>query len=143
MHRPRPVRLTALLRRARRSRRSASETPVTLAAGVAAIATRDAGTPDGNAGGCAPPNAPRIAAEIGAATLELAKQANGTGLTMLGYLLEMAALEAGAEAALSAWPADMGRRRAPVAAYSAATALISIRNSSRTSRSIIKSVLGG
>ena len=57
-----------------------------------------------------PPNAGRIAADIGTAALELAKQANGAGLTTLGYLLESAALEAGAEAASYDCPADAAQR---------------------------------
>jgi len=55
---------------------------------------------------CAPPDAGRIAADIGATALQLAKYANSVGLTTLGYLLESAALEAGAEAASRAWPDD-------------------------------------
>lgn len=83
--------LARLLRRPRPMRGAASSRTDALA---------------GPAAGCAPPNAGRIAADIGTAALELAKQANGAGLTTLGYLLESAALEAGAEAASRAAPAD-------------------------------------
>lgn len=40
-----------------------------------------------------------VAEQIGFAALALAKEANRAGLTTLGFLLESAALEAGAEAA--------------------------------------------
>lgn len=53
-----------------------------------------------------PRHAGQIAAIIGTAALELAREANGAGLTTLGYLLEIAALEAGAEAGSSACAAD-------------------------------------
>jgi hypothetical protein len=48
----------------------------------------------------------KLAEEIGLAALDLAKRANSAGLTTLGFLLENAALEAGAEAAARKWPAD-------------------------------------
>ena len=53
-----------------------------------------------------PRHAGQIAAIIGSAALELAREANGAGLTTLGYLLEIAALEAGAEAGSSACADD-------------------------------------
>jgi hypothetical protein len=48
-----------------------------------------------------------VAEQIGLAALALAKEANSAGLTTLGFLLESAALEAGAEAAASRWPAEI------------------------------------
>lgn len=50
-----------------------------------------------------------VAEQIGFAALALAKEANCAGLTVLGYLLESAALEAGAEAAARKWPADAAK----------------------------------
>jgi hypothetical protein len=47
-----------------------------------------------------------VAEEIGLAVLELAKRAQGAGLSAVGYLLESVALEAGAEAAARRWPTD-------------------------------------
>jgi len=47
-----------------------------------------------------------VAENIGIAALELAKRARAAGFTTIGYLLECAALEAGAKAAASKWPAD-------------------------------------
>ena len=70
----------------------------------------DGGPVQSGATGRLPCNAGRIAADIGTAALELAKQANGAGLTTLGYLLESAALEAGAEAASYGGPADAAQR---------------------------------
>ena len=77
---------------------------------AASSAAFDSGTVQNSATGRLPPNAGRIAADIGTAALELAKQANGAGLTTLGYLLESAALEAGAEAASYDWTADAAQR---------------------------------
>jgi len=47
-----------------------------------------------------------VAENIGFAALDLARCARAAGLTALGYLLECAALEAGAEAAARKWPVD-------------------------------------
>lgn len=47
-----------------------------------------------------------VAENIGFAALDLASRAQPAGLTKLGYLLECAALEAGAEAAARKWPVD-------------------------------------
>lgn len=70
----------------------------------------DAGPIPSGATGRLPCNARRIAASIGAAAIALAGEANGAGLTTLGYLLELAALEAGAEAASYGGPADAAQR---------------------------------
>jgi hypothetical protein len=51
-----------------------------------------------------------IAEEIGFAALELAKRANAAGLMTIGYLLESAALEAGAEAAERQSPIDASKK---------------------------------
>jgi hypothetical protein len=48
----------------------------------------------------------KVAEEIGNAALELAKRARDAGLTTIGYLLEIAGLDAGAEAATRRRPAD-------------------------------------
>jgi hypothetical protein len=45
---------------------------------------------------------------IGATTRILAKQARAAGLTMLGLLLEQAAMTAGTEAITAHWPKDNG-----------------------------------
>jgi predicted dinucleotide-binding enzyme len=60
------------------------------------------------AGNCRPAGheTAALAEQIGLAALDLAKRANSAGLTALGFLLEIAALEAGAEAAARKWPAD-------------------------------------
>ena len=82
--------------------------PNAATAGRAAGSTSpDSGALTRDAAGGAARDAGRIAADIGTAVLELAKRANGAGLTTLGYLLEIAALEAGAEAGSCAWPADV------------------------------------
>lgn len=57
-----------------------------------------------------PPEAARIAQDIGIATLELSRRAHDAGLTVIGYLLESVALEAGAQAAARQWPADHSQR---------------------------------
>jgi hypothetical protein len=49
----------------------------------------------------------KIAEDIGIAALELAKRARDAGLPTIGYLLESAALEAGAEAAAGQLQADV------------------------------------
>lgn len=54
----------------------------------------------------APVNSSKVAEDIGIAVLELADRARGAGLSSIGYLLEMVALEAGAEAAARQWPAE-------------------------------------
>jgi hypothetical protein len=52
----------------------------------------------------------RIAEELGMEALDLAKRARGAGLTTLGFLLESAALEAGAQVAALQWPEDAPKR---------------------------------
>lgn len=106
MRQPKRLQFPKLLQRAARSRPTTSINAAATARGAAGPAPPASGTLHCNAAGGAPRDAGRIAADIGTAALELAKQANGAGLTTLGYLLESAALEAGAEAASSAWPAD-------------------------------------
>ena len=54
----------------------------------------------------APLDSSKVAEDIGIAVLELADRARDAGLSSIGYLLEMVALEAGAEAAARQWPAD-------------------------------------
>ena len=54
----------------------------------------------------APLDSGKVAEDIGIAVLELADRARDAGLSSIGYLLEMVALEAGAEAAARQWPAD-------------------------------------
>ncbi|MGB7037424.1 MAG: hypothetical protein WBD71_18095 [Xanthobacteraceae bacterium] len=51
-------------------------------------------------------NTARIAEQIGMEALGMAKWARAAGLTTLGYLLESAALEAGAQVAALQWPDD-------------------------------------
>ncbi|MGB7077917.1 MAG: hypothetical protein WBD53_12080 [Xanthobacteraceae bacterium] len=51
-------------------------------------------------------NTARIAEEIGMEALGMAKWARAAGLTTLGFLLESAALEAGAQVAALQWPDD-------------------------------------
>jgi hypothetical protein len=53
-----------------------------------------------------PIDSSKAAEDIGIAVLELADRARDAGLCSIGYLLEMVALEAGAEAAARQWPAD-------------------------------------
>jgi hypothetical protein len=48
----------------------------------------------------------RIAHELAIAALGMAKTARAVGLTSVGFLLESAALEAGARAAAMQWPED-------------------------------------
>ena len=52
----------------------------------------------------------RIAEELGMEALGLAKRARAAGLTTLGFLLESAALEAGAQVAALQWPEDAPKR---------------------------------
>ena len=52
------------------------------------------------------PNRARIAEEIGIAVFELLALARAAGLTSVGHLLELAALEAGAQAATPQIPPD-------------------------------------
>jgi hypothetical protein len=54
----------------------------------------------------APLDSSKVAEDIGIAVLELADRARNAGLSSIGYLLEMVALEAGAEAAARQWPAE-------------------------------------
>jgi len=62
--------------------------------------------PDAVPGPPVPDETAAAAEQIGLAVLALAKAANCAGLTTLGFLLESAALEAGAEAAAHRGPAD-------------------------------------
>jgi hypothetical protein len=55
-------------------------------------------------------NTARIAEEIGMEALGMAKWARAAGLTTLGFLLESAALEAGAQVAAMQWPEDAPKR---------------------------------
>ena len=110
MRQPRRLQLTRLLRRSAHARRRASTDAGATDEEAAGSAAFDSGTVQSSATGPLPPNAGRIAADIGTAALELAKQANGAGLTTLGYLLESAALEAGAEAASYDGTADTAQR---------------------------------
>ena len=55
-------------------------------------------------------NTARIAEEIGLEALGMAKWARAAGLTTLGFLLESAALEAGAQVAAMQWPEDAPKR---------------------------------
>ena len=110
MRQPRRLQLTRLLRRSAHARRRASIDAGATDGAAAGSAAFDGGPVQSSATGRLPPNAGRIAADIGTAALELAKQANGAGLTTLGYLLESAALEAGAEAASYDWTADAAQR---------------------------------
>lgn len=48
----------------------------------------------------------KVAEDIGIAVLELADRARDAGLSSIGYLLEMVALEAGAQAATRQWPIE-------------------------------------
>lgn len=67
---------------------------------------RNAGRADRAADAAAPVDSAKVAEDIGIAVLELADRARNAGLSSIGYLLEMIALEAGAEAAALQWPAD-------------------------------------
>jgi hypothetical protein len=58
----------------------------------------------------APPEAARIAQDIGLAAFELSRRAHDAGLTVIGYLLESVALEAGAQAAAPQRPAERLQR---------------------------------
>ena len=60
----------------------------------------------GTAQTAAPLDSGKVAEHIGIAVLELADRARDAELSSIGYLLEMVALEAGAEAAARQWPAD-------------------------------------
>jgi hypothetical protein len=57
-----------------------------------------------------PNDSTTIAEDIGIAALKLAKEAHAAGLATLAYLLESAALEAGAQAVGRPSPADAGER---------------------------------
>jgi hypothetical protein len=61
---------------------------------------------DQSAGEATPNDSAKIAEDIGIAVLDLAERARAAGLSNVGYLLELVALEAGAEAAARRWPAD-------------------------------------
>lgn len=109
MRQPRQMQFPKAMQRVARSR------PTNAAAttrGAVGPAQPDSGSLHCNGAGRVPPDfdtprhAGQIAAIIGSAALELAREANGAGLTTLGYLLEIAALEAGAEAGSSECAAD-------------------------------------
>jgi hypothetical protein len=51
----------------------------------------------------------RIAHELAIEALGMAKSARAVGLTSVGFLLESAALEAGAQAAVMQWPEDSAK----------------------------------
>ena len=53
-----------------------------------------------------PPDSARVAEEIGIAVFDLLALARAAGLTSVSHLLELAALEAGAQAATSQMPLD-------------------------------------
>lgn len=61
---------------------------------------------DGAGGAPEPVDSAKVAEDIGIAVLELADRARDAGLSSIGYLLEMVALEAGAQAAARQWPAE-------------------------------------
>ncbi len=64
------------------------------------------GSRNGADDAAAPVDSSKVAEDIGIAVLELADRARDAGLSSIGYLLEMVALEAGAEAAARQWPAE-------------------------------------
>ncbi|MFZ0526960.1 MAG: hypothetical protein WA776_14630 [Xanthobacteraceae bacterium] len=64
------------------------------------------GRRDGGAGATGPLDSGKVAEDIGIAALGLADRARDAGLSSIGYLLEMVALEAGAQAATRQWPAE-------------------------------------
>lgn len=64
------------------------------------------GSRDGPVDAAAPPDSGKVAEDIGIAALELADRARDAGLSSIGYLLEMVALEAGAQAAARQWPVE-------------------------------------
>jgi hypothetical protein len=64
------------------------------------------GRRDGEADATGPLDSGKVAENIGIAALELADRARDAGLSSIGYLLEMVALEAGAQAATRQWPAE-------------------------------------
>jgi hypothetical protein len=66
-----------------------------------------AGPLDLAAGGSVADDPATVAEEIGLAALEMATRAHAAGLTKIGFLLEVVALEAGAEAATRQWPVDI------------------------------------
>jgi hypothetical protein len=61
---------------------------------------------DGANGAAGAIDSGKVAEDIGIAVLELADRARDAGLSSIGYLLEMVALEAGAQAAARQWPAE-------------------------------------
>ncbi len=64
------------------------------------------GRGDRAAGATGPLDSGKVAEDIGIAVLELADRARDAGLSSIGYLLEMVALEAGAQAATRQWPTE-------------------------------------
>lgn len=52
----------------------------------------------------------QIAEQLGMEALDMAKRARDAGLATLGFLLENAALEAGAQVAALQWPEDAPKR---------------------------------
>ena len=110
MRQPRRLQLPRLLRRSAHARRRASTDTGATDRAAAGSAAFDAGTVQSSATGRLPPNAGRIAADIGTAALELAKQANGAGLER-GALQQVAERgQPGAEAASYDCPADAAQR---------------------------------
>ena len=61
---------------------------------------------DGGIDAAEPIDSGKVAEDIGIAVLELADRARDAGLSSIGYLLEMVALEAGAQAATRQWPVE-------------------------------------
>lgn len=64
------------------------------------------GTPQAASGEPAPGDDAKFVEDIANAALALADRARAGGFPTLGFLLESAALEAGAEAAARRWPSD-------------------------------------
>jgi hypothetical protein len=64
------------------------------------------GSADQSVGMATPSDGAKLAEDIGIAVLDLAERARAAGLSNIGHLLELVALEAGAEAAAKRWPAD-------------------------------------
>jgi len=63
-------------------------------------------TPPEDATAESAPDSARIAEDIGIAVFDLVARARAAGLTTIGYLLELAALEAGVQAATRQIPVD-------------------------------------
>lgn len=88
----------------RRGRPKAALTRIgRLRASTARIANAGAGR---NGGEPVRIDSGKLAEDIGTTALDLARRAKAAGMTTLGFLLESAALEAGAEAVARRWPSD-------------------------------------